>query len=82
MMKGKIKTGASALRGAAISALVILFFLGVIIAYYVMLTSETRQRLIKSSELVAVTAAQEAVIKTCSASAPRDIVTFDYSQFS
>ena len=59
MMKGKVKISASALRGAAISVLVILFFLSVIIAYYVMLTSETRQRLIKSSELVAVTAAQE-----------------------
>ena len=59
MRRGKVKISSSALRGAAISALVILFFLGVIIAYYVMLTSETRQRLIKSSELVAVTAAQE-----------------------
>ena len=59
MIRNKVKISASALRGLAISLLVILFFLGVIIAYYVMLTSETKQRIIKSSELVAVTAAQE-----------------------
>ena len=59
MRRGKVKISSSALRGAAISALVILFFLGVIIAYYVMLTSETRQRIIKSSELIAATSAQE-----------------------
>ena len=59
MMRGKVKISASALRSAGRSALVVLFFLSVIIAYYVMLTSETRQRIIKSSELVAVTAAHE-----------------------
>ena len=42
MMRGKVKISASVLRGAAISMLIILFFLGVIIAYYLMLTSETR----------------------------------------
>ena len=59
MMRDKLKINALALRGIAIAMLVILFFLGVIIAYYVMLTSETRQRIIKNSEHVAETSAQE-----------------------
>ena len=40
-----------------ISAFLILFFLGVILAYYTMLVSETRERIIKSGELSAVTTA-------------------------
>ena len=59
MMKNKAKIGAPVLREMAVTAIVILFFLGVIVAYYVMLTSETRQRIIRGSELVAKTAAQE-----------------------
>ena len=59
MMKNKIKISASVLREMAVTALVILFFLGVIIVYYIMLASETRQRIIKSSEHVAETTAQE-----------------------
>ncbi|MBQ9566300.1 MAG: hypothetical protein IJU98_12005, partial [Synergistaceae bacterium] len=58
-MRSRVRISASTLRGATISALVTLFFLGVIIAYYLMLTSETRQRIIKSCELVAATSSQE-----------------------
>ncbi|MCR4818466.1 MAG: response regulator [Fretibacterium sp.] len=59
MMKNKTKITASVLREMVVTSLVILVFLGVIIAYYIMLASETRQRIIKNSELVAKTAAQE-----------------------
>ncbi|MCR5347335.1 MAG: hypothetical protein K6E38_06105, partial [Fretibacterium sp.] len=59
MMKNKTKITASVLREMAVTSLVILLFLGVIIAYYIMLASETRQRIVKNSELVARTAAHE-----------------------
>ena len=54
MMKDK-----SAFKSMAVSALVIIFFLGVILIYYLMLESETSQRIIKNSELAAVTSSQK-----------------------
>ena len=47
------------LRSVLIAALVIVFFVGVIIAYYSMLYAETRQKLIKNNELSSVAAAEQ-----------------------
>ena len=56
----KRKTGSKTLwRSIAISALVIAFFVSVVMAYYLMLYSETRQRIIKNGELSAATAAEQ-----------------------
>lgn len=49
----------SMLRSIVISALVIVFFVGVIIVYSSRLYSETRQRIIKSDELSSVTSAEQ-----------------------
>lgn len=58
-MKEK-KTGRSfAWRNVLISALVIVFFLGVITVYYSMLYSETRQKIIKNGELNSATSAEQ-----------------------
>ena len=46
-------------RSMFISALVILFFLGVISVYYAMLYHETRQKIIKSGELSSVSSAEQ-----------------------
>ena len=46
-------------RNILISALVILFFVGIIMAYYSMLYSETRQKIIKSGELSSQTSAEK-----------------------
>ena len=46
-------------RGIAITVLVILFFLGIIMTYYVMLYSETREKIIKNGELNALTSAEK-----------------------
>ena len=46
-------------RSIAMTALVILFFLGVILAYYAMLYSQTREKIIKSGELNAATSAEQ-----------------------
>ena len=50
---------ASSLRGIAISGLVILLFVGIILAYYFMLLSETRERIAKAGELNAITSAEQ-----------------------
>ncbi len=46
-------------RSVLLSALVIVFFLAVILAYYAMVYSETRQEIIKSGELSSVTSAEQ-----------------------
>lgn len=46
-------------RNILIVALVIVFFVGVIIAYYSMLYSETRQKIIKNNELSSVASAEQ-----------------------
>ena len=46
-------------RNIITTAILIVFFLGVILAYYTMLYSETRQRIIKSGELSALTSAEQ-----------------------
>ena len=50
---------AYSLRGIAISGLVILLFVGIILAYYFMLLSETRERIAKTGELNAITSAEQ-----------------------
>ena len=47
------------LHGVAISGLVILFFVSIILAYYFMLLSETRERITKAGELNAMTSAEQ-----------------------
>ena len=47
------------LRGIAVSGLVILFFVGIILSYYFMLLSETRERITKTGELNAMTSAEQ-----------------------
>lgn len=57
-MKEKQKTGTP--RASIITtAIIIAFFLGVIFVYYSMLYSETRQRIIKSGELSALSSAEQ-----------------------
>ena len=58
-MKDKKERRKAVLQRAAIFAFVTLFFLGVILTYYTMLVSETRERIIKSGELSAVTTAEQ-----------------------
>ena len=53
------RNNAFSLRGIAISGLVILLFVGIILAYYFMLLSETRERITKSGELNAMTSAEQ-----------------------
>ena len=52
------RNNAFSLRGIAISGLVILLFVGIILAYYFMLLSETRERITKTGELNAMTLAK------------------------
>jgi diguanylate cyclase (GGDEF)-like protein len=58
-MKKNEKTGAFTKRSAAMTAIVIVFFMGVILAYYSMLYSETRRSIIRSGELSALTSAEQ-----------------------
>ena len=58
-MKDKRKLNAAALQSVLAPALIILFFVGVILAYYSMLYAETRERIIGHCELSAVTSAQQ-----------------------
>ncbi len=53
------KINRMALRSVAVSVLVISFFVGVILAFYFMLYSETTDRIIKSGELTANASARE-----------------------
>ncbi|MBR5909871.1 MAG: hypothetical protein IKZ66_07890 [Schwartzia sp.] len=53
------RNNAFSLRGIAISGLVILLFVGIILAYYFMLLSETRERITKTGELNAMTSAEQ-----------------------
>ena len=55
-MKDK-RTGRQALRNIVMSAMVILFFVSIIILYYIRLHSETSENIIKSGELNAVSCA-------------------------
>ena len=58
-MKEKMNNRISMVRRVALTALVILFFLGVILTYYAMLYSETRQKIIKTGELASVSSAEQ-----------------------
>ncbi|MCR5347160.1 MAG: hypothetical protein K6E38_05220, partial [Fretibacterium sp.] len=59
MMTDKRKISGSDLQSMLMFGLILLFFLGVIFAYYLMLHSETRLRIEKTSELIATTAAEQ-----------------------
>ena len=59
MIDDEIKTSGYVLRSMVTSALIFLFFLSIIVIYYVLLRSETRQKIIEHGELIAVTAAEE-----------------------
>ena len=58
-MKEKKNKRITNLRGIFLSVLVILFFLGVIVAYYSMLYTETREKIIKREELSSATSAEQ-----------------------
>lgn len=58
-MNNKKSGSKFAVRTILISALVILFFVSIIITYYAMLYSETREKIIKSGELSSVAAADK-----------------------
>lgn len=58
-MKINRKIRGFSIRGVAVSMIVILFFVGIILTYYSMLISETRERIIKIGELNAVKSAEE-----------------------
>ena len=58
-MTGKKSKILSGWRSIAVTALVILFFVVMILAYYVVLYSETREKIIKNGELNAVTTAEQ-----------------------
>ena len=58
-MKDSSNGTAFKIRNILISALVILFFLGVIVSYYSMLYSETQQKIIKSGELNSATSSEQ-----------------------
>lgn len=58
-MKAKRKIDGSTLRNLTMTVLVVVFFVSVILAYYAMLRSETRERIIRSGELSAVTSAEQ-----------------------
>ncbi len=58
-MRNKRKNGGLSIKGISASVLVILFFVGIILTYYFMLLSETRERITKIGELNAVKSAEE-----------------------
>ena len=58
-MKEMRKKRKASARGIFISFIVILFFLSIIVTYYSMLYSETRQNIIKSGELSSVASAEQ-----------------------
>ncbi|MCR4818508.1 MAG: response regulator [Fretibacterium sp.] len=58
-MKDKRKISVPNLWNMVVSVLVVLFFLGVIIVYHTMLSSETRQKIIDRGKFIAFSAAQE-----------------------
>ncbi len=59
MMKDKGKFSAFDLRSIAVSIFMVLFFCGVIFSYYLMLASETRQKIIEHGNFSAATAAKQ-----------------------
>ncbi|MBO4583845.1 MAG: HD domain-containing protein [Clostridia bacterium] len=58
-MTEKKQKNKNAWRNILISALVVVFFVGVLITYYSMLYSETKQKIIKNGELSSVTSAEQ-----------------------
>ena len=58
-MKRKSQSGSFSKRNLIIAAVLLSLFVAVLLAYYGMLYSETRQKIIKSQELSAVTEAQQ-----------------------
>ncbi|MBQ8927572.1 MAG: diguanylate cyclase [Oscillospiraceae bacterium] len=53
-MKTRKTSGLSALQNILLTVVIILFFLGIITVYYVMLYSETRENIIRSGEINAI----------------------------
>lgn len=58
-MKNQEKNRKHTLRSILISAVVVLFFVGVMILFYTMLYSETKENIIKNGELSSVTSAEQ-----------------------
>ena len=57
-MKEEKKTGLTVIQNVTMTLLITVFFVGIIIVYYIMLYSETRDNIIKNGELGAVTSAE------------------------
>ena len=53
------KAGLSAIENMIVTSLIIVFFVGIIVVYYIMLYSETKDNIIKSGELNAISAAEQ-----------------------